>query len=560
MQHDDVIWEVIRHNHCSYMAKITTGNFCRNPYNVTGICNRSSCPLANSRYATIRDHDGVFYLYMKTIERAHKPNELWERVKLPRNYEMALETIGKHLEYWPKLLVHKIKQRLTKMTQEKIMTVPRKEKKREARREEKAEKAAILDKSIENELLERLKKGVYGDIYNYPVQAYNNVLEMEGLQPSAEEEDKEEPEVEYVEGYDGLEEEEDMEDFGGFMKDESLMDDDYDEMDEENEEIEPLDQHPSKKIRKASASKARKIEDGDSGKKSKRKGRVIIEFDPTILDSLCSSLTDQFSSRPRPFSLVPLQVLLRPAFLFLPPILISVVLPLFRAIRVFVRFDPAVPNRYLVAGASVSCALSRRPWIWVWQSYQFMIALDHSLNGKVDELDKAIAVAVRDPAWYGLDEVELEKRRRWTSTARYQVANIRKTVEAGKEKQNSFSLGTNGVRKELMGLLNDHASRAGRSNNYINQDNDDFISSESYQQLLHFLFFVIVVNEDMRGAVKQDEELDELSASVWRIGDVGVTIHDELVGQGKILAELGMEMETTSNRLDFVQVIRFSNQ
>ncbi|CAL9198171.1 unnamed protein product, partial [Musa hybrid cultivar] len=290
MQHDDVIWQVIRHNHCSYMAKITTGIFCRNPYNVTGICNRSSCPLANSRYATIRDHDGVFYLYMKTIERAHKPNELWERVKLPRNYEKALETIGKHLEYWPKLLVHKIKQRLTKMTQyrirmrklelkvrEKIITVPRKEKKREARREEKAEKAAILDKSIENELLERLKKGVYGDIYNYPVQAYNNVLEMEGLQPSAEEEDEEEPEVEYVEGYDGLEEEEDMEDFGGFVKNESLMDDDYDEMDEENEEIEPLDQHPAKKIRKASASEARKIEGGDSGKKSKRKGRVIIE-------------------------------------------------------------------------------------------------------------------------------------------------------------------------------------------------------------------------------------------------------------------------------------------
>lgn len=64
------------------------------------------------------------------------------------------------------------------------------------------------------------------------------------------------------------------------------------------------------------------------------------------------------------------------------------------------------------------------------------------------------------------------------------MGNIRKTVETGKEKQNSFSLGTNGVRKELMGLRNDHASQAGRSNNYINQDNDDFISSESDQQLL----------------------------------------------------------------------------
>ncbi|XP_064984462.1 syntaxin-61-like isoform X3 [Musa acuminata AAA Group] len=161
------------------------------------------------------------------------------------------------------------------------------------------------------------------------------------------------------------------------------------------------------------------------------------------------------------------------------------------------------------------------------------------IQESVDELDMAIAVAVRDPAWYGLDEVELEKHRRWTSTAHYQVGNIRKTVETGKEKQNSFSLGTNGVRKELLGLPNDHASQAGRSTNYINQDNDDFISSESDQQLLLIK--------------KEDEELDELSASVWRIGDVGLTIHDELVGQGKLLDEFGMEMESTSNRLDFVQ-------
>ncbi|KAM3754054.1 hypothetical protein ACB098_03G139200 [Castanea mollissima] len=240
MQHDEVIWQVIRHNHCSFMSKIATGNFCRNLYNVTGICNRSSCPLANSRYATIRDHDGVFYLYMKSIERAHMPNKLWERVKLPRNYEKALEIVDKHLMYWPKTLVHKTKQRLTKMTQmwirmrklalktrEKIMTTPRKEIKRESRREEKAEKAAALDKSIEKELLERLQKGVYGDIYNYPVKEYNKVLDIEeGQAASEDEDDMQEPEIEYVEGYEELELEDDIEDFGGLAIARSKMDDD----------------------------------------------------------------------------------------------------------------------------------------------------------------------------------------------------------------------------------------------------------------------------------------------------------------------------------------------
>ncbi|CAE5958335.1 unnamed protein product [Arabidopsis arenosa] len=287
MQHDEVIWQVIRHKHCSYMAKIETGIFCRNQYNVTGICNRSSCPLANSRYATIRDHDGVFYLYMKTIERAHMPKNLWERVKLPVNYEMALEMIDKHLLYWPKLLQHKVKQRLTKMTQmrirmrklalktrEAVIPMPRRQIKREARREIKALNAAVLDKAIENELLERLKTGIYPtDIYNFSQRAFDKLINKEiELNQEVEEEEEEEGVVEYVEGDDELEaeEEEDMEDFSGLPSKESYLEgDDHDSDDEENDDAEE----------QVVIHKRRALKKSDDNGKAKKKSRVVVEVE-----------------------------------------------------------------------------------------------------------------------------------------------------------------------------------------------------------------------------------------------------------------------------------------
>jgi len=107
MIQDEVIWKVIKYSHCSYKTKTETQAFCRNKYNLTGLCTRQACPLSNSQYSTILEEKGVCYLYQKTIKRAHLPSRLWEKVKLPKNYKKALEIIDRELEFDSKFQRHK---------------------------------------------------------------------------------------------------------------------------------------------------------------------------------------------------------------------------------------------------------------------------------------------------------------------------------------------------------------------------------------------------------------------------------------------------------------------
>lgn len=71
---------------------------CRNAFNVTGECLRETCPLANSYYGTIIEQEGVCYLYLKTIERAHTPRKLWEKIKLKDDETKALQQIESHMK------------------------------------------------------------------------------------------------------------------------------------------------------------------------------------------------------------------------------------------------------------------------------------------------------------------------------------------------------------------------------------------------------------------------------------------------------------------------------
>merc|ERR1719284_2338122 len=213
MHNDETIWHCINQGHCSFKVKLQAAdkqNFCKNQYNVTGLCNRVSCPLANSQYATVLEEDGVCFLYIKTVERAHSPKNMYEKVKLSKNYLQALEQISKNLEYWPDHMINRCKQRLTKMRQmlirmrklsmkegARLVPIKKKTERRERTRELKAETAAKVDLAIEKELLERLKQGTYGDIYNFPQKQFDSVMDKQTQKE--EDELEEESETEFVE-------------------------------------------------------------------------------------------------------------------------------------------------------------------------------------------------------------------------------------------------------------------------------------------------------------------------------------------------------------------------
>jgi len=316
MQNDEMIWQVINHQFCSYKrtigkAKSDQTTFCQHPYSVTGLCNRTSCPLANSLYATLREDNGKVFLCMKTVERAHSPKNLWEKVLLSRNYAKALLQIDQHLQYFPKALQHRNKQRLTKIHQyllrmrklklkelaghkAKIVQAPtRKIKQRESRREQKALVAAKITQKVEKELVDRLANGTYGDIYNFEQTSFNKALGQtesedeneQGMETESESE-SEESAVEYVEDLESDEEsmEEDMEDFeylgdGNWGaaesdSDESSSDDDDDDDDTQRSSVD-----------EDSEDGGRKKEDKDDKKpKKKRKplkkgSRIEIEYE-----------------------------------------------------------------------------------------------------------------------------------------------------------------------------------------------------------------------------------------------------------------------------------------
>eukprot|EP00727_Mastigamoeba_balamuthi_P011693 m51a1_g7146 hypothetical protein (305) ;mRNA; f:317977-319320 len=191
---DDIVWRLINKGFCSNKVRLINKDFCRDENNVTGLCTKTSCPLANSRYATVREHDGLCYLYIKTVERTNNPAKMWEKIPLSKSYGEALKQIAGHLKWWPKRSILTCKLRLTRIrqtwirmrrmalrSQRETVVINKKVERREVNRLKKAEIAARIESQIKKELYQRLLKGTYPtDMFNLH-KCFKTLLDEQGV-------------------------------------------------------------------------------------------------------------------------------------------------------------------------------------------------------------------------------------------------------------------------------------------------------------------------------------------------------------------------------------------
>lgn len=143
----------------------------------------------------------------------------------------------------------------------------------------------------------------------------------------------------------------------------------------------------------------------------------------------------------------------------------------------------------------------------------------------LQEIERSIEAAERNPSRFKLSTKEVQDRKSWMLGVRKKVDDIVAAVQTSSRNRSAMEMSSISASEKLSSA--------------VRGENDRFITSEMAQQE------VIMA--------RQDQDLDQLSQHVVRIGELGREMGQELDAQGQILDEFGYELEGTQTRLAAAQ-------
>ena len=146
-----------------------------------------------------------------------------------------------------------------------------------------------------------------------------------------------------------------------------------------------------------------------------------------------------------------------------------------------------------------------------------LVAGCDSVAWQVDELSNAVAIAEKNPQRFKLSNPELSSRKQWIKETRAVIEKVR--IATAAEAEQAAASGYND----------------GRFGSPYAAENEEALQGEADNQSLL-----------MR---QQDEELEDLSGAVTRLGNIGLSISEELESQGNLIDEMGQETDSALARM-----------
>jgi len=175
----------------------------------------------------------------------------------------------------------------------------------------------------------------------------------------------------------------------------------------------------------------------------------------------------------------------------------------------------------------------------------------NELQQDLQDLQATVDIAAKDPDKFGIAPAELKRRGQYVSKTRAEVSMYSETLSNFKSAA-KMAKAARKERSDRQGLLSntgssscDMASSAAAG--------VEALASQSAQQRDAYSQHDQVIQQQQQmqqaAVVEQDEQLGVLSSVMFRLGDMGKQIKEELIAQGKALDELTEDVDTTQGKM-----------